>query len=417
MHDARFYNILKYSLLAFPLAFAGIPIYLHAPDYYSANLGLKIEIIGFSLLFLRLFDAILDPVIGRISDHYFMWRDKIIYIGSFFLISGFWMIFHPISLNILIWFCLSIFFCTLGFSIIAINLQAFGGLWDVPRERVTTVIATREFIGLIGLLVSAITPTVLYFYYGENNFHIFSILLFLILILALICFFIWYKSSLIRKPLKLSKNTSFKVILRNKKVKLFFISYFLSTFAASIPATLIIFYVRDYLAVESLFGYFLVVYFSSGALSMPIWKILSSRFSCTYAWLLSMILAVSTFIWAYFLQPQDFIGFFIICLFSGMAIGANLALPSSIVAEDIHKNKHEEYAASYDAISNFLSKFSLAVASGTVLPILGFMGYHPGVLRTDYLFPVTYAVIPCIIQIISIIFVLKLMSIKDINQS
>ena len=412
MQNTSVYNVLKYSLIAFPLAFAGIPIYLHAPDYYSVNMGLEIQIIGFALLLLRIFDALLDPLIGFISDRYFGFRDKIIYLGSFFLISGFWMIFHPVTSNILIWFCLSIFICTLGFSILSINLQAFGGLWDIPRDKVTKIILTRESIGLIGLLTSAVTPTVLYFLYGEKNFHIFSIFLFFILFVSLIFFSSWYRTAAIKKPKKISKKGVFKVILKNKDIRLFFTSYFLSAFAASIPATLIIFYVRDYLMAEIFLGYFLVLYFASGALSMPLWKFLSNNYTCTQAWLFSMILAVVSFIWAYFIQPQDIVEFFIICLFSGMAVGANLALPSSIIAQYIYKYKHEEYAASYYSVSNFLSKFSLAIAAGTALPILGFMNYQPGMQRADNLFPITYAVIPCIIQVTAIILAFRLIKLK-----
>ena len=370
MQNTSIYNVLRYSLIAFPLAFAGIPIYLHAPDYYSVIMGLEIEIIGFSLLFLRIFDAFLDPLIGLVSDRYFNLRDKIIYFGAFLLFSGFWMIFHPINSNILIWFCLSIFICTLGFSVLSINLQAFGGLWDVPREKITKIITIRESIGLIGLLISAIIPTALYSYYGEENFHIFSIFLFFILIITLIFFSRWHKFSVIKKPKKISKNDVFRVILKNRNAKLFFTSYFLSAFAASIPATLIIFYVRDYLMAESFLGYFLVVYFTSGALSMPLWKFLSKRYSCTQAWLFSMILAITTFIWAYFIRSQDITEFFIICLFSGMAVGANLALPSSIIAEYIYINKHEEYAASYYSVNNFLSKFSWQLLLGLLCQFL-----------------------------------------------
>ena len=117
MQNLNKLSILKYSFIVFPLAFAGIPIYLHAPDYYSTNLGIKIEIIGFALLLLRLIDAFLDPLIGYYSDKFYYLRDKFIYIGSINLILGFWMIFHPISENILLWFCLSVFICTFGFSL------------------------------------------------------------------------------------------------------------------------------------------------------------------------------------------------------------------------------------------------------------------------------------------------------------
>jgi Na+/melibiose symporter-like transporter len=132
------------------------------------------------------------------------------------------------------------------------------------------------------------------------------------------------------------------------------------------------------------------------------------------AWLLSMIFAFLVFIWAYFLQPNDIFGFFVICLFSGMAVGANLALPSAIIAEFINSNKHEKYAASYYSISNFLSKFSLAFASGIALPFLGFMNYQPGVARNDYLFPTIYALLPCFILLIAIIILNRLINAKTI---
>ena len=95
-------SVFKYSFIVFPLAFAGIPIYLHAPDYYSVNLGIKIEVIGFALLFLRLIDAFLDPLIGYYSDRFYYLRDKFIYIGSINLAIGFWMIFHPVNENIIL---------------------------------------------------------------------------------------------------------------------------------------------------------------------------------------------------------------------------------------------------------------------------------------------------------------------------
>ena len=71
MQTLKTFSIFKYSIIVFPLAFAGILIYIHAPDYYSTNLGIKIEAIGISLLILRLLDAFLDPLIGYVSDKFF----------------------------------------------------------------------------------------------------------------------------------------------------------------------------------------------------------------------------------------------------------------------------------------------------------------------------------------------------------
>ena len=44
-------------------------------------------------------------------------------------------------------------------------------------------------------------------------------------------------------------------------LKHFFLAYLISTFASSIPAVLVLFFVRDYLLAESWTGLFLLLYF------------------------------------------------------------------------------------------------------------------------------------------------------------
>ena len=215
MQNTTVYSTIRYSLIVFPLAFAGIPIYLHAPDYYATNIGLKIEIIGFALLFLRLIDAFLDPLIGYLSDRYYSYRDKIIYFGSILLVLGFWMIFHPLNSHYLQWFFLSIFLCTLGFSIIAINIQAYGGLWNIPTLQVTKVIATREAIGLLGLLTASITPTLLFLYFKSDNFHILSIILLFIMFLSVYAFYKWFNNSEIKLPRLKKRDEKISKIFKN----------------------------------------------------------------------------------------------------------------------------------------------------------------------------------------------------------
>ena len=402
------YNILKYSFIAFPLSFAGLPIYLHAPDFYTTALGLNIEIIGISLLVLRVFDAICDPIIGYLSDKFFKFRDCILYLGTILLLLGFWMIFNPANTgNLVLWFCLSVFICTLGYSILAINVQALGGLWKINRANITRVMATREGIGLIGLLSASILPTILFIFVGENQYNSLFVVLLFFLLISLYIFIGWMKSSEISKPKKYIKPSIYK-LFPSKKIKLIYTVYFFNTLAAAFPASLIIFYVRDFLGAEHLLGTFLLLYFISGALSMPIWQKLSLKFSNIISWMISMVFSLLTFIWAFFLDPGEIYGYYAVCLSSGMAVGANLALPSAIIAKYIVDNNFQVYASSYYSLTNFISKSSLALASGTALPFLGFFGYVPGQDIQGYLMPFIYALFPCLILILAIIFVIRL---------
>jgi len=269
----------------------------------------------------------------------------------------------------------------------------------------------REAIGLIGLLSASVLPTILFYIFQEKSYNSILVLLIIFLFISLALFINWAKGSEINVPTKFIK-PSLSLIFSTNKIKIFYFTYFFNTFASSIPAALIIFYVRDYLDAESYLGFFLIIYFMSGAISMPIWQKIAFNYSTIHSWITSMIFALITFIWAFILKPGDIFGFFVVCLFSGMSVGANLALPAAIIANFIKEKNNQVYAASYYSITNFISKFSLAIATGISLPLLGFFGYVPGIRITDNLFPLIYAIFPCFILVFAIFFAVRLAKIK-----
>jgi Na+/melibiose symporter-like transporter len=97
--------------------------------------------------------------------------------------------------------------------------------------------------------------------------------------------------------------------------------------AAAIPATLFLFFAGDYLRLGHYAGPFLIVYFCAAAASMPAWVALARRFGEARAWGGAMLLAATVFVWAYGLGAGAAWGFAAICLLSGLALGADLALP------------------------------------------------------------------------------------------
>lgn len=395
-------KLVQYGLIAFPLAFAGLPIYLHAPDFYAVNMNIPVELIGAALLFLRLFDAVQDPLIGSLSDRYSQMRGSIIIAGALLLAGGMWMIFHPLESAPLIWLCISVLICTTGFSIVTINVQALGGLWKVAKNEVTRVMAAREALGLCGLLVASIMPPILLQAFEPAQAFHYLVLGFIPLITVCVLIFIrWMKSVDIAKP-TIEQPLSFKDVFTGSRVKLFFAGYFLSSVASSIPGTLIIFYVRDYLQAESYLGLFLLIYFLSGAAAMPLWIAIAKRTSTLISWWVSMLLALVTFIWAFFLNAGDIVGYGIVCLMSGIAVGGNLTLPSAIAAGIFTEKGHERAASRYYSFMAFLAKTSLALATGIALPLLGLQGYQPGEVTTGLLMPMAYALVPCCIQIVAI---------------
>ncbi|HRQ48185.1 MAG TPA: MFS transporter, partial [Rhodocyclaceae bacterium] len=168
--------------------------------------------------------------------------------------------------------------------------------------------------------------------------------------------------------------------------------------AAAIPATTVLFFVADVIGAAQLSGLFLVLYFIAGAASLPLWVRIARRTGKLRAWLASMGLAVVTFVWAWTLGPGDHLAFAAICVFSGMALGADLAIPPAMLADMLARDTHpsEARAGAWFGWWNFVTKANLALAAGLALPLLGALGYASGVRDPGALAALSavYALVP-----------------------
>lgn len=400
-------SLAAYSAMAFPLAFAGLPIYLHAPDFYAVMLQVPLTTLGAVLLALRLVDAVQDPLIGRLSDQFHHQRGGILVLGAVLLGAGFWMLFHPPGSLPVLWFAVSVLICTTGFSIVSINFQALGGLWKTTSESRTRITAAREAAGLIGLLVAAAAPPLLARATAPATaFHWLTLAYLPLLALSLWLLIRWMRSASLETPAQNAKPVSWRGLFRNRWRACFFALVFLNTFASAIPAVLVLFFIRDRLGAEAYTGLFLLIYFLAGAFSMPIWTFLAKRVGKVRAWQLSLAAAIATFCWAALLQQGDLAAYGLVCVLSGLALGADLALPPAMLADHIDADGRQQDASSLFSVMALLSKSALAVATGLALPLLGLFGYHPAVPMTAQLnlvLSISYAGLPCLFKLIALI--------------
>jgi len=389
-------SLFQYSLLALPLAFVGLPLYIHAPDFYAANVGLSLTTIGIIILAVRLFDAVQDPVIGVLSNKFSHLRPAIMLGGMLVLAAGLLMVFHPPDTLSALWFALSLILATTAFSIISINFNALGSLWSKDTNQKTRITTWREGVGLAGLLVGAVLPSIF-------GLHIVSYILVGILALCGLAFMRWNSAHADIITHNEGAHDAFKwrTLLHEPNIR-FFGVYALSMFASAIPAVLVIFFIRDRLDAEALTGLFLFLYFISGAAGMPLWQYLAKRMSKYRAWMVGMIVAAVTFIWAYFLGAGDVWQYAMICVFSGLALGAELALPPAILSDMIDKQDNRGQTSLYFSALTFLLKATLALGSGVAFLLLGQAAFVPAAQNSAQALGTlsfTYALLPCLIKI------------------
>ncbi len=183
----------------------------------------------------------------------------------------------------------------------------------------------------------------------------------------------------------------------------------LNGIASAIPATLLLFFIEDVLQARDWEPLFLVGYFLAGALAMPMWAWLAARLGKPGAWAIGMLAAIAAFGWAAALGSGDRVPFLIVCLTSGVALGADLALPPSMLADTIAARGAGQRAGRYFGVWTMVTKANLALAAGLALPMVGAFGYRaadPG----SNLAALTnaYAVVPCVLKLLALAMLMML---------
>ena len=429
--------LFSYAVLALPLAFALLPVYVHMPNFYAHETGMSLAVIGAILLATRFLDAALDPLIGhwidtaklpshaRSASHLHTARRiqlrRIVLLASPFLALGFFALFHPPAdgLIAVAWLTASLIVTYIAFSCANIAYQGWGSLLAdnaVGRARVSAV---REAFGLVGVIAAASLPTIL----GIGSIS--WLLIGLLTAALLLAWFVTRRAdSLTLLPDTAADENrvgetpttplanqdgptssvwrSLRRPFENRFFSPLFRVFILNGIASSIPATLIVFFVQDRLLLPSYLGLFLAAYFLCGAAGMPLWLVLARRIGQKAAWVLAILLSVVCFVWAFLLGPGDLLPFLGVCIGSGLALGAELALPPALLAGVIARGGHTGTGeGAYFGLWNAATKFNLALAAGLVLPLLGWLGYDPNAPTAQGVAALTwsYTLLPCVLKL------------------
>ncbi len=392
-------SLAAYGGFALPLAMMALPVYVLVPPFYAAATGLALSTIGAVLLATRVLDAMVDPLLGAWVD-----RSRGAYLRPLLLAVpalalGFGALFAPPAgttpLAAALWLGIALTVATLGYSLASIAYQAWGARLandDGGRARVT---AWREALGLVGVILASLLST-----WGAP----FLVALFFgTLAVALAVLVARAPRSAVAPPrAPATPWSALAAVLARPRFRWLLAIFVANGIAAAVPATLVVFFVDDRLQLAGQSGVLLALYFVAAACSMPLWAGLARRVGLQAAWLAGMALAIVVFVWAYGLGAGDFPAFAAICVLSGAALGADLALPPALLARVIALNGHADtHEGAYFGLWNFANKMNLALAAGLALPALQVLGYTPGARTPEALdaLAFAYAVLPCLLKL------------------
>jgi len=365
-------RVLAYGLLGLPLAFAALPIYVHVPRFYADVAGMELALLGFILLGARLLDAGIDPWLGWLADR--VPRPTMVAVALLPFAVGFVALLNPPAEYPAAWLLGSLALTYLGFSAASVAYQAWGADVGTDSALRTRLTAAREGFGLVGVVLAAALPGLLATDLGAGIARLAWILPPLLLVAALTTFSQVGAGQALRAPSQ-PLWPSLRRVMADVAFRRLLAVFVANGIAAALPATLFLFFVADVLQAEAASGPLLALYFVAGAASLPLWVRISSRHGRTMAWLIAMGVSIAAFAGASLLGAGDLWAFAAICLASGLALGADLALPAAIAAD---LGERQGQAGACFGVWNFVAKLNLALAAGLALPLLGLLGYVPG---------------------------------------
>ena len=405
---------LRYGLMALPLAFVALPLYVFLPNYYARSFGLPLASLGVLLLLARVADAVIDPLLGRWVDRLFARSQTQVLrfsaVAAVLLGAGFVALFFPPVREhgaLLVWAAGALLVCYLGYSALTLVQQSWGALLGGDAPLRSRIVSWREGLGLAGVILASMAPLAF-------GLPVTAAILCLALGLA------WLAWTAAPAPVLASalvaatpahagastgKGGHLLAPLRYPPFRALLAVFLANGIASALPATLILFFVQDRLqAPASMEPWFLASYFLAAALAMAPVSRLVARWGLQALWLASMALSVAVFAWAGQLGSGDSLPFIAICLLSGLCMAADLTVPGAMLAGLISSQTEPgRDSGIYWGWWNMAAKLNLALAAGLALPLLSYAGYEPGNRSEEALRSITwaYCVLPCLLKLVA----------------
>lgn len=401
----------RYGLMGLPLAFVALPLYVLLPNHYARNFGVPLASLGLLLLAARLFDALIDPLLGRWSDRLFARSPRSVLAAAagaaLGLGLGFALLFFPPVRAIdalLAWAGAALVLTYAAYSALSVMHQSWGAMLGGDELQRSRIVAWREGLGLVGVILASISPVAL----GLPS----TVTIFFIAIA--IGWLAWTQA---RRPVPQATPATRQAAAGASRTRSLWLPWSRPAFrallavftvngiASAVPATLLLFFVQDRLqAPPTAEPLFLGAYFFCAALSIPLWLRLVGRIGLARTWGLGMLLSVAVFLFAASLGAGDTTPFVLVCALSGFGLGADLAVPGALLAGCMARSGDQgAHEGAYFGWWNFATKLNLALAAGLALPALGALGYAPGSRDDAALATLTaaYCLLPCALKLLA----------------
>ena len=385
-HPSRL-ELVAYSLPSAPTSMLMMMLIVYLAPYYAAEMGMELAAVGAVFAMARIWDAVIDPVVGNLSDQTrgrFGRRKPWIAAGLPFLLVTTYLFLQPpenVGMPYLLLVAVAFY---LAMTVVQIPYLSWGA--ELSRDYLERIRINgyRETATMVGILLVASIP--LFFLRGTDPtvadiVGIFTVVVLILLPLAVIPSLLYAPQGTFIDTPRLNLHRALYALRRNRPfLRLMLASLFIWV-GGHIYNASSLFLIKDALGFSpSLFLVFMVVQYVMALAFMPVIMRFGARLGKHRA-LLFIGLAFFPVLWLYnFVEPGNVTEVVVVYALKGMVTSAIWVMPPAMVADTVEHGLLEDVGddtALYMSIYFFIQKLAAAVGVGVALPLAAAMGFDP----------------------------------------
>lgn len=386
-------QLVRFSAVAVPIAAASLPIGVYLPAIFARDFGLSLGVIGAIFLAGRLWDGLLDPVVGALSDRTrsrFGRRKPWIFGGGILFALASVLLFFPAGEVSALYLTLTLFFFYLGWTAVQIPFLAWSGEISGQYHERTRIATYQTVIGAGALVLTLLMPTIAAQIRPDDGKLQLALMGALVLASIPIALFFTLRAFPDEVPTEhrsapFSIGRSLRAVFGNPLLLRVLASDFAVTLGQSIRGAVFVFFVSFYMGRPDWAAALFLFQFVFGIVAGPIWLRIGRRFGKHRTAVLGEVTQMLINLGLLLLTPDRFGLLLALTLAQGLAQGSGNLMLRAIVADVADKQRletGEESTGLYYSVFTLAGKLAAAVAIGVALPLIAWFGFDPKAVNT-----------------------------------
>lgn len=376
-----------YGSIGAPLAILIVPLYNYLPAFYASEVGLNLSIIGAIFFGTRLWDGILDPVVGVWSDRTGVrWagrRKSWIALAAPLLVVLSWLICIPPENAGYVYLAVVLFLFYAVWTCVQIPHLAWGAeLAGSYLERSRVVIA-RELFFIFGILAAVALPVILF---GTSKLDLRAIMelyawLAAILIPLTVCaaMFLTPDARQVQAPLERPWRDIGQVLKGKRAFCRLLAAYFLTQLGITIYDSTVLFIVTRALELEDMFLIFACLQFVVTIGTLPVIAWLGRYLSKHKLFMVFLVVFPAGVVLLASVPAKDAAAAAVAYVLIGVAVAPHRVMPTSMAADCVDLDRKQygaDRSGAHMAILTLANKLALALGVGIAFPLLDAIGFQ-----------------------------------------